>query len=167
MTVKNKKKLAEALKVAIKGEVDGFQFYQLLAERATNDEARRCLEELRDDESRHKDVLYDLYDQTVGGRPEQLPDQGISALARLFTRGRLDPKKTEMEIINMAIEAELAAVKFYQTAQEEYEDPQLLALFDQLADEEHSHFEILQAEKDAIGGNYHWFSADEGLPHEH
>ena len=167
MAVKNKKKLAVALKAAIKGEVDGFEFYKLLAEKATNDEAKSRLEELRDDEARHKEVLYDLYDLTIGGRPEQLPEQGINVLAKLFSRGKLDPRKSEMEIIDFAIEAELAAVKFYQAAQGEFEDPQLLALFDQLADEEHSHFEILQAEKQAFGSNYHWFSADIGQPLEH
>lgn len=167
MTTKNKKKLADALKAAIKGEVDGFQFYHLLVERATHDEARRRLEQLRDDEVRHKEVLYELYDQLIGGKPERLPEKGINALAKVFEKGRLDPKKTELEIINMAIEAELAAMKFYQNAREEFDDPQLLALFDQLADEEHSHFEILQAEKDALGGNYHWFSMDQGSPQEH
>ena len=167
MTVNNKNKLANALKLAIKGELEGFKFYHLLVERATNDEAKRRLEGLRDDEIRHKEVLYDLYDQLVGGRPEQLPEKGINALAKVFARGKLDPNRTEVEIINLAIEAELAAMKFYQTAQKEFADPQLLALFDQLADEEHSHYEILQAEKEALGGNYHWFSMDEGAPQEH
>lgn len=167
MNVNKKKKLAEALTTAIKGEVDGFQFYHLLVERTSNDIARRRLEQLRDDEVRHKEVLYDLYDQIIGGRPERLPERGINALARVFSQGKLDPQKTEVEIINLAIEAELAATKFYQTAKEEFEEPQLLALFDQLADEEHSHYEILQAEKEALGGNYHWFSIDEGSPQEH
>lgn len=167
MTVNNKNKLAEALKVAIKGEMDGFKFYHLLAERAANDEARRRLEGLRDDEIRHQEVLYDLYDQLIGGRPEQLPEKEINALAKVFSKGKLDSRRTELEIINLAIEAELTSMKFYQTAQKEFADPQLLALFDQLADEEHSHYQILQAEKEALGGNYHWFSMDEGAPQEH
>jgi len=166
MAADKKQKLADALKSAIKGEVDGFQFYHLLVERANNDDARRRLETLRDDEARHKEVLYELYDELIGGRPESLPAKGINALAKVFDKGRLDPKKSEMECINLAIEAELAAVKFYQKSQEEFDDPQLLALFDQLADEEHSHFEILQAEKESMGGNYHWFSMDEGAPLE-
>ena len=38
------------------------------------------------------------------------------------------------------------------------DDAKFRKLFDRLAEEEHGHFEILQAEKDAISGNYHWFS---------
>ena len=42
--------LADVLKTAIKGEVDGHKFYDLLAQKATNPEAKRKLENLRDDE---------------------------------------------------------------------------------------------------------------------
>lgn len=167
MTAANKAKLAEALKTAIKGEVDGYKFYHLCVERSNNNEARRRLEQLRDDEIRHKDTLYELYDQLIGGRPESLPEKGLSALAKVFAKGKLDASRNEVEIINLAIEAELAAMDFYQNAQKDFDDPQLLALFDQLAEEESSHYEVLQAEKEALGGNYHWFSMDESSPMEH
>ena len=162
-----KRKMADALKKAIKGEVDGHIFYDLLAEKATNDEARRRLEQLRDDEVRHKEVLYDMYDLIIGGRPERLPDKGINALADVFRRGRLDERKTEIEFINLAIDAELAATQFYQAQREKFDDPQFHALLDQLADEENGHYELLQAEKEAMGGNYHWFSLDHSNPMEY
>ena len=65
--------LAEILKTAIKGEEDGFKFYDLLAKRATNPEAKRKLENLRDDEIGHKKVLCDLYEEHVGGEIGELP----------------------------------------------------------------------------------------------
>ena len=49
--------LKNLLKTAIKGEVDGYTFYNLMAEQSKNKDARRRLENLRDDEKRHKAIL--------------------------------------------------------------------------------------------------------------
>lgn len=163
----SKEKIGDVLKRAIKGEEDGYRFYNLLAEKATNPDARRKLENLRDDEIRHKQTLLEIYATHVGGPIGALPERGINALAEVFRKGRLEERKTEMEYINLAIEAELAATRYYQEERDLVDDPTFREIFDQLADEEHSHFELLQAEKDAIGGNYSWFGYDESSPLEH
>jgi len=75
---------AGILKSAIKGEEDGYTFYNLLAEKATNPEAKRRLENLRNDEKRHKAVLVNLYKKFVGGEIGELPPKGINALAQVF-----------------------------------------------------------------------------------
>ena len=72
-----------------------------------------------------------------------------------------------MEFLNLAIEAELAATRYYQEERDLVDDPTFQQIFDQLADEEHGHFELLQAEKEALSGNYSWFGYDEGAPLEH
>lgn len=162
-----KNQIGEILKRAIKGEVDGYRFYNLLAERATNPDAKRKLENLRDDEIRHEKTLIDIFKKHVGGDVGELPERGINALAEVFRKGRLEDRKSEMEFINLAIEAELAATRYYQEQRELVDDPTFREIFDQLADEEHSHFELLQAEKDAIGGNYSWFGYGDSSPLEH
>ena len=167
MTDDTRGRIADVLKQAIKGEEDGYRFYHLLSEKATNAEARRKLEGLRDDEARHKAALIEMYRQHVGGDVGELPEKGIAALAEVFRSGRLDEKKTEMEFINLAIEAELAATRFYDAEKDKTDDTNLKSLLDQLAREEHGHYEILQAEKDALGGNYHWFGLGDGSPMEH
>lgn len=161
-----KKKIALVLKKAIKGEEDGLHFYSLLAERATNIEAKRKLEGLRDDEVRHKVTLVGLYRQHVGGEIGKLPARGINALRKVFAKGHLDQRKTEMEFINLAIEAELAATKYYREERNLISDPVFKQIFDQLAEEEHHHFELLQAEKDALAGNYNWFAYGDASPLE-
>lgn len=162
-----KEQIGEILKRAIKGEVDGYKFYRLLAEKASNPDARRKLENLRDDEIRHEKTLIEIYQKHVGGAVGDLPERGINALAEVFRKGRLEERKSEMEFINLAIEAELAATKYYQEQRDLVDDPTFRQIFDQLAEEEHSHFELLQAEKDALGGNYSWFGYDQGSPLEH
>jgi rubrerythrin len=75
-------------------------------------------------------------------------------------------RTTEMEFINLAIEAELAATKYYREERELIDDPKFRKLFDRLAEEEHGHFEILQAEKEALSGNYSWFALGAGAEME-
>jgi rubrerythrin len=162
----SKRSIATVLKKAMKGEEDGYYFYNLLAEKSTNAEARRKLERLRDDEIRHKETLVAIFDQYVGGDIGKLPAKGISALAQVFRRGHVLERRSEMEFINLAIEAELAATKYYREERDLVEDPSFRKIFDELAEEEHGHFELLQAEKEALGGNYSWFGYDDGAPLE-
>jgi rubrerythrin len=162
-----KKQIGTILKKAIKGEEDGLHFYSLLAEKATNVEAKRKLEGLRDDEVRHKVTLVALYRKHVGGEIGKLPAHGITALRKVFAKGHLDERKTEMDFINLAIEAELAATKYYREQRNLIADPEFKEIFDQLAEEEHGHFELLQSEKEALAGNYNWFAYGDSSPMEH
>ena len=161
-----KKRIAVILKKAIKGEEDGLHFYSLLAEKASNAIAKAKLERLRDDEVRHKVTLVALYRQHVGGEIGKLPARGINALRKVFAKGHLDQRKTEMEFINLAIEAELAATKYYREERDLISDPKFKEIFDAVAEEEHLHFELLQAEKDALAGNYNWFGYGDAAPLE-
>lgn len=163
---KTKQTIATTLRKAIKGEEDGYYFYNLLAERATNVTAKKKLERLRDDEIRHKQTLLNLFELHVGGPVGKLPAKGINALAKVFKDGHLMEKTSEMEFINLAIEAELAATKYYREERELIDDPKFKTLFDRLAEEEHGHFEILQAEKDALSGNYSWYAHGAGAEME-
>lgn len=163
---KTKQEIADILRKAIKGEEDGYYFYNLLAQKATNAAARRKLEQLRDDEIRHKDTLYAIFDKHIGGPVGPLPERGINALAEVFRKGHLTELKSEMEFINLAIEAELAATKYYREERNLVADPEFVAIFDRMADEEHLHFELLQAEKEALAGNYSWFGYGDGAPLE-
>ena len=162
-----KEQIAHALKTALRGEEDGFRFYDIMSKKVTNEDARRKLENLRDDEIRHKKVLRELYEKFVGGEIGELPEKGLSVLSDVFRKGQVDKLKSEMEFINLAIEAELAATRFYQEERGRIDDPEFQKIFDQLADEEHHHFELLQAEKDALSGNYGWFDVDGVSPQEH
>ena len=161
-----KEKVKEVLKRAIKGEEDGYYFYNLLSEKATNADAKRKLQNLRDDELGHKRTLLDIYEKHVGGDVGPLLEKGLSALSDVFGRGHTLELKSEMEFLNLAIEAELAATKYYQQERDLIDDPEFHAIFDSLADEEHRHYELLMAEREALSGNYFWFGYDDSSPME-
>ncbi len=148
------------IKAGIKGEEDGYMFYGLLAEKASKVDVKLRLEHLRDDEKRHKAILTNLYRKHVGGEPVDLPEKGIGPLDKVFEKGKLKKLKSEMEYINLAIEAELAATNFYKEGQAVVDDKEFKDILHQLSEEENSHYEILKAEREALTGNYFWFSTD-------
>lgn len=162
-----KQKTAAILKTAIKGEVDSYRFYDLLSKKVTNSDAKRKLENLRDDEMRHKQTLIDIFHKHVGSEVEPLPEKGLTTLAEVFRKGQLEERKTEMEFIDLAIEAELAATKYYQQQRNLIEEPEFQKIFDRLAEEEDTHYQILMAEREALTGNYYWFGYDGTSPVEH
>ena len=85
---------------------------------------------------------------------------------RTASWGKAKGKHSEVQFIDLAIEAELSASKFYRAGAENSNDPQMRSLYKELADEEFGHYESLQAEKDALGGNYYWFGYDDSSPME-
>jgi rubrerythrin len=160
------KSVIEILKRAIRGEEDGCRFYDMLSKKTDNTEAKRKLEHLRDDEVRHKHTLIEFYKKYVGEEVGELPEEGLSVLTEIFRSGKVNDLKTEMEFINLAIEAELAATKYYQEKKQLTDNSEIREIFDRLAGEEHHHYELLIAEREALSGNYYWFGYDEGAPME-
>ncbi|MCX6827360.1 MAG: ferritin family protein [candidate division Zixibacteria bacterium] len=154
------------LRSAIKSEEDGYTFYSLLSKKAINPEAKSRLEHLRDDEKRHKSVLLGLFKKYVGGGIGNLPAKGIGPLNSVFEKGKLKKLKSEMEYINLAIKTELAAARFYKEGIVAIKDKEFADILYQLSEEENSHYEILIAEREAMAGNYFWFSTDATSPME-
>ncbi len=156
----------ELLKRAIKGEQDGLRFYAYVAEKATNPEARRKLTRLAEDETRHKRTLIEIFTSIYHEEVGELPNEGIGPLARVLDTSKVDELKTEMQFIDLAIKAELSTTNFYKDNIKTADTVELGNLYQSLADEEYGHFELLQAEKEALGGNYYWFAYDGTSPME-
>ncbi|MDD4052809.1 MAG: ferritin family protein [candidate division Zixibacteria bacterium] len=156
----------ELLKRAIKGEQDGVRFYTYVAGKAVNPEARRKLTRLAEDETRHKRTLVEIFTSIYHEEVGDLPGEGIGPLARVLDTSKIDELKSEMQFIDLAIQAELATTNFYKDGAKTAETAELKTLYQSMADEEYQHFELLQAEKDALGGNYYWFAYDGTSPME-
>lgn len=157
---------ATLLRYAIKGEINGHTFYGLLAEKATNAMAKKRLETLRDDEIRHEAILRNLFKKFVKEPLGDLPERGLDALATVFEKGKLKRLRSDVEYINLAVEAERATIKFYMAGKAAVEETEFKNILQELSDEENGHYELLMAEKEALAGNYYWFSADGTQPME-
>lgn len=156
----------DLLREAIVAEADGQKFYKYLADKATNEEAKSKLMNLAKDEIRHEATLIDIYRKIFHEEVDTLPEKGTGVLSVFFAEHRDKKDLGEMQYVDMAIEAELAATEFYKTGAESATDEKIKAICEQLAEEEFSHYEALKAEREALTGNYFWFGFDESSPME-
>ncbi|MEZ5358367.1 MAG: ferritin family protein [Candidatus Zixiibacteriota bacterium] len=156
----------DLIKQAIVAEIDGQKFYKMLVDKTKNPDARRKLQGLADDEVRHEQLLIKLYKDMHGEEVDQLPKQGVGVLSKFFAENRDKENLSEVQYIDLAIEAELAATNFYKDGVKNAPNEEVKKLCQGMANEEYRHFESLQAEKDAIAGNYFWFGYDDGAPME-
>ena len=95
MSDDSKKMMGNLIKQAIVSEIDGHKFYDLLAEQTGNEEAKRRLLELRNDEARHKDILHEIYEKIMGEKVGELPADGVSVLTKAFDTNNLKKFNTE------------------------------------------------------------------------
>jgi rubrerythrin len=156
----------ELLKQAVKSEIDGQRFYKYLAEKAENEEAKRKLENLAKDEVRHEKALRKIYKEIYGEKLVQIPEKGVGVLSKFFENPEGREDMSEIQYIDMAIEAELAATQYYKSEAKKAPTEEFRKIYEGMAGEEYSHFELLQAEKDALSGNYYWFSFGDTSPME-
>ena len=156
----------ELLKQAIKSEIDGRRFYDYLADKTSNTDARRKLTHLAGDEVRHEKALREIYRKIYGEKNIALPEKGVGVLAEFFEHPEGREGMTERQYIDLAIEAELAATKYYKAEAARASSNDFKKIFESMAAEEFSHFELLQAEKEALSGNYYWFSFGDTAPME-
>lgn len=156
----------DLIKKAIVAEIEGQKFYKFLADKTTNVDAKRKLTNLAKDEIRHEAILIKIYKDLFGEEVEDLPDHGVSVLSKFFSDRRDTEPINEVQCIDMAIEAELAATEFYKSSAETADNDEIKDIYAQMADEEFQHYELLKAEREAVTGNYSWFELDETSPLE-
>ncbi len=159
--------LEDILGMAVKTEIQGGKFYLSLAEKVTHPEVKQKIQSLADDEKRHERVMVDLYRKTLGREPRDLPDKGIPDIVKAIAGMNINEKSQLLQVIDMAIEAELVSARFYRRGAEISEDSRTKRVFDQLEKEEDGHYNFLVAEKSALSGDLYWFSmGDSGMMEE-
>lgn len=156
----------QMLKQAIRSEIDGRRFYEFLADKTKNPDAKRKLTTLAQDERRHESILYRIYKKKFGEEVDEVPEKGVGVLSEFFAHPEKHEGLNEVQYIEMAIKAELAATEYYKGEAKNAEDDETKQIFSRMAEEEFGHYESLEAEKSAIGGNYFWFEFDESRPME-
>ena len=150
--------IEDVLGMAVKTEVQGKIFYQILSEKVKHPEVKKKLRSLADDEIRHERIMTDLYRKTLGKEPTELPKKGIPDIVKAITSMNISDRSQLLQVLDMAIEAELIAAKFYHHGTTLTADPRTKRMFEQLEKEEDSHYNFLVAEKSALTGDLYWFA---------
>ncbi len=138
------KDIREVLEHAIKSEIEAQEHYGALAERVRNPLLKERLLFLKTEEERHERFLRDAFEAKYPGEEPNLP--GKSAVPGPAVEVR--PGKPLTEILEEAIEAEIAASEFYASWAEKAQDERVKRLLEYLSAMERSHRAILEAERE-------------------
>jgi rubrerythrin len=131
---------AELIGAAVQTEREASLFYRMMADMAADSGAREQLLTLADDESSHATTLANLYHEMTGrgvGEATPGPAEGEPNLFDFQSR-------TPRDVLEFALQNELAAVDLYQTQSEAAEDPKVATIFRLLADTEREHAAYLR-----------------------
>jgi rubrerythrin len=145
----------EALSVAIYNEQSAFDFYTKLSDTIKNQSGKEKFKFLASDEKRHRELLEGYYQKISGGKgfpfdPDKVKTVNVD----------VRDNATASEALDVGIKAEKEAYEFYSKSAEEAKDHEAKKMFLMLAEQEDRHFNILMAEKQALIGQFYWFSLD-------
>ncbi|MFH2056376.1 MAG: ferritin family protein [bacterium] len=155
-----KQEMADILKVGIKTEIEGQNFYSRMAQKISHPETKKRVQQMAADEVVHERRLRELYDKVIGGDPADLPKTGLDIYQQAFGERDLT-EADKFKFIDLAMEAELDAARRYKKGEQATDDPAVAKVFAELVAEEDGHYNMLIAEKEALRGNIDWFSFGE------
>lgn len=134
----------EAINFAIKREEDAIRGYGNMIEVAKTPGINKLLQELQDEERKHKKLLQELTEGKVESfRPTQVIDLKISDYLEEDT---LDAEMDFQTLLIFAAKKEQSAVKLYSDLAEKAESEELRKLFEFLVEQEKSHKLKLETE---------------------
>jgi len=167
-------KTSEAVAIIHRGiyrEKEAISAYIKFAKAVKDPRAKNVLIHLADDEVGHMTKLEKHLMNVLRGQPWLLPKaQEIDAVAAVFTssdypdmtiRTKDLEKADEIRILEIAVEREIVANRFYLDLAAKADSPEAKEMFLALAKEEELHMKILRAEIDSIGQNGFWFDMQE------
>ncbi len=154
----------EAIKTAIQLEKDGREFFEQAAEETKNELGKKMFHKLAGDEVRHL-VTFEKMFKTLtdpktwkellkGGAPrERMPYFAEQA----ENRSPAEKGAGEVSALRQALAVERKAIDFFRKVAEETGDPEAKRIFQLIAEEEVSHYDLIQAQIDSVTNAGFWF----------
>jgi rubrerythrin len=134
----------EVINFAIKREEDAIQGYGSMIEVAETPGISKLLQELQDEERKHKELLQELTEGKIEDyKPTQVIDLKISDYLEEDT---LEAEMDFQQLLIFAAKKEKSAVELYSKLAQETESEELRKLFEFLVEQEKSHKLKLETE---------------------
>jgi rubrerythrin len=137
---------AELVASAVQTEREAAWFYRMMADMSSDDEARKTLLTLADDEESHATALLNLYFELTGHGITQPPSAGAEGDPNLFdfsTTSRRDA-------LEFALQNETKAVEIYNEQADLAANPRVATVFRILADTERDHAAYIRLQLDRL-----------------
>lgn len=125
------------LEIAISREVEAYEFYRKVSERAQNVEVKGVFAELSQEELGHKNLLTQFKNDPAKVMQIQAPqDYKVAEATELPA---LSAKMKPADAIALAMKKEQQAVEFYRALEQNAKEPEMKAAFANLANMELGH----------------------------
>jgi len=158
----------KALRMAIEIEDNGLVTFLKFARRTKHEFGKNMFIRLAMDESEHRRILEKQLHRLAEGQPWveiQVPDYEIEHVAPTMTdkqqKVTAESGVDVTDALKIAMDLERKAAKFFREQAEAATDSKARSLFEQLADWEDAHFDLIQAEMDSINNTGFWFNVPE------
>jgi len=158
----------KALKTAIDIEDNGLVTFLKFARRTKHEFGKNMFIRLAMDENEHRRILEKQLHHLAEGQPWveiNVPKYEIENVAPTMTDRQqkitAETGGAETEALRIALDLERKAAKFFREQAATAKDPKAKSLFEQLAQWEDAHFDLIQAEMDSINNTGFWFNVPE------
>jgi len=158
----------EAIQTAIQLEKDGRQFFELAAEETKNELGKKMFQKLAADEIRHLVTFEKMFKTLADPKTwKELMKSGPPRERMPFfaekaeNRSPAEKGAGEVSALRQALEVERRAIDFFKKVAEEARDPEASRIFELIAEEEVSHYDLIQAQIDSVTNSGFWFDVSE------
>ncbi|UCE05753.1 MAG: ferritin family protein [bacterium] len=158
----------KALKTAIEIEENGLVTFLKFARQTKDMTGKNMFIRLAMDEHEHRQILEQQLNNLLEGKrlvnieiPQSEIEQVAPKIREKQQRTRGESGLLEIDALNTALDLERKAAQFFRDQADIVDDPEARALFIRLAEWEDAHFDLIQAELDAIQGTGFWFGIPE------
>jgi rubrerythrin len=152
------KETGDLLAVALEKEIKGRDFYRDAMQKSTNELGKELFRSLSVDESVHIDRIKKIYAALTGGqvwptdwKSLHVENEDLNKLTRTRIEQfgkNMAPDMSDVEAINIGVQMEQTAIKFYEEQLEKAADPIEKEFATQMIAEERSHFAALESLKE-------------------
>ena len=140
------------LEMAIYSEQSAYDFYLNLSNQIENQSGKEKFKFLAEDEKRHRCMLEGEYLRENKQSKFKFDAKKVKSI-----EAKIDTQSSAVDALDLAIQLEREAYKFYIRASEKAEEQPGKKMFLKLAEEEDRHYNVLAAERQALSSNFYWY----------
>jgi rubrerythrin len=158
-----KDKLLEALRMALQTELDGVNFYQMAAERTSDERGKKTFRMLAEEERKHFGELQRHY-SSIMTQNKWAPSISLGEAKDMFSgsspifseelKGRIKESHFEMSALSIGALLETNSIEFYRKIRQETDEPTARELFGKLENWEKGHLRAITQQLDVLKEDY-------------
>jgi rubrerythrin len=154
-------KAIEGLRIALQTELNGIEFYRMVAEKTEDAKGKRVFQMLADDEIAHFKALQKEYASLLDSDEWQKIDLGkistYNGESPIFSpelKNRAGEMHFEVSALSIGALLESNSIDFYRSMKEKSDDPSAKALYGQLQHWEENHLDTITKQLEILKEEY-------------